>query len=132
MYKGKIVRVRLRRDTDVQPAWVMVGKVIDFTDYWVTVEGKGITVFRRKVRTRSSMAVRGLRIVQDDPDTGQMVPAMVDEEPRTVVVPRDNINNVRILPDDFDLNNIRIVVSGQRVDLVVDGAPNSPIDELTE
>jgi len=109
MIVGKMVRVRLRRDFFEQRLWVFVGKVIKFTEGWVTIEGKGLTVLKR---------------AQLEVD--------VEDEPRVVVIPRDNIAIIRVLPDDFDMMNIRTVNKGHKLCLVVDGGPDATIVEMGE
>lgn len=106
MVKGKKVRVRLKRHFPEQKLWVVVGTVLEFTENWLTIEGKGIVIVK-----------------------GQSAPAEVDQEDRVMMVPRDNIAQVRILPDDFDVDNIRIEIKGVRVFIKVDGAPDSSIAE---
>ena len=106
MIEGKKIRVRLRRYFTEQKLWVMVGTVLEFTEHWLTVEGKGIVIVK-----------------------GQSTPAEVDQEDRVMMVPSDNIAHIRILPDDFDVDNIRIEMKGVRVFIKVDGAPDSAIAE---
>ncbi len=132
MLKGKMVRVRGQREYVEQPSWVFIGKVLEFSENWLLVEGKGIFIFRRKLSSHSQTAVKGLKIVHRDTATGGLLPALVDEEKRTMAIPRDAIHNVRVLPDDFDIDNMRLEVVGQRVDVVVDGAPNTAVDEIGE
>lgn len=68
----------------------------------------------------------------DPPHTVGIPPALIDEEVRTLVFPRESIFSIRILPDDFDLENIQIVVHNRRLDLVVDGGPDFSIDTWLE
>jgi len=109
MIIGKMVRVRLRRDFFEQRLWVFVGKVMGFTENWVMIEGKGLTVLQR----------------------GEL-DVEVENELRHVVIPRDNIAIIRVLPDTFDMTNIRTVNKGHKLCLVVDGGPDATIAERGE
>ena len=86
MIKDKIVKLRFRRYFDEQALWVIVGKVLEFGDSWVKIEGKGICIMK-----------------------GHVIPCDVDKENKILLIPRDNIAHIRILPDDFDLGNIKAI-----------------------
>jgi hypothetical protein len=109
MIVGKMVRVRLRRDFFEQRLWVFVGKALEFTENWIMIEGKGLTVWKRA-----------------------QLEVEVENEPRIVVIPRDNVAIIRVLPDDFDMKNIRTVNKGHKLCLVVDGGPDATIAEVGE
>ena len=109
MIVGKMVRIRLRRDFFEQRLWVFVGKVIEFSEAWVMVEGKGLTVLQR----------------------GQLG-VEIEPELRVVVIPRDNIAIIRVLPDTFDMNDIRTVNKGHKLCLAVEGGPDATIAEMGE
>jgi len=109
MIVGKMVRLRLRRDFFEQRLWVFVGKVLGFTESWIMIEGKGLTVLQRG---------------QLDVD--------VENELRTVLIPRDNVAIIRVLPDDFDMTCIRTINKGHKLCLVVDGGPDATIAEMGE
>jgi len=109
MLKGKNVRVRLRRNFEEQKPWVFVGKVDQMSENWLALTGKGILIIRGKTR-----------------------PVEIDDELRQMVIPRDNIANVRVLPDDFGLDEIEVFHEGIRVGIGVKGAPNTWIGELGE
>jgi hypothetical protein len=49
-----------------------------------------------------------------------------------VVIPRENIDSIRVLPDTFDLNNIQITTEGQQLRVVVDGKRDCFIGEMGE
>jgi len=106
MLKGKFVKVRFRRSFADQKLWVLIGKVLEFTENWVAVEGIGLVVFK-----------------------GRPDPVDMDEEPRTVVIPRDNIAHIRVLPDSFDLTNIRVKSKHLRIYAAVDHGPDTSISE---
>lgn len=130
MLKNKVVRIRFRKSNDEKPTWLFVGKVFEFSEAWIGVEGKGVLLYSRKTAFTDSSTIRGSTMIRSDLQQANSQPFEVDEQSRTVVFPRDGILSVRILPDNFDLNNIRVVFSGRRIDLVVDGAPDSALDEL--
>lgn len=109
MIQGKMVRVRLRRDFVEQRLWVFVGKVLEFSEHWMMVEGKGLIVLKRA-----------------------QLDVEIENEMRIVLIPRENIAIVRVLPDDFDMVNIRTVRKGHKLCLVVDGAPDATIVEVNE
>jgi len=106
MIVGKMIRIRLKRYFAEQKLWVFVGKVLEFGENWVTVQGKGIVLLK-----------------------GRPQPALVDREPRQLMIPRENIAQMRILPDDFDLSDIRIEMEDLKVLVKVDGAPDTCIGE---
>lgn len=56
----------------------------------------------------------------------------IEDELRVVVIPRDNIAIIRVLPNNFDITNIRTVTKGHKLCLVVDGAPDATIAERGE
>ena len=109
MLKGKMVRVRLRRDFVEQRLWVFVGKVVEFTENWLMIEGKALLLLRR---------------AQLEVD--------IDDDVRTVVIPRDSVNIIRILPDDFDLENIRTLHQGHKLCLAVKGGPAATLADMSE
>jgi hypothetical protein len=101
-----MIRIRLKRYFAEQKLWVFIGKVLELSENWVTIEGKGIVLFK-----------------------GRPQPAEVDRETRLLIGPRDNIAQIRILPDDFDLSDIKVEMEGLKVLVKVDGAPNTCIGE---
>jgi len=106
MIVGKMVRIRLKRYFAEQKLWVFIGKVLELSENWVTIEGKGIVLLK-----------------------GRPQPAEVDRETRVLMVPRNNIAQIRVLPDDFDLSDLRIEMEGLKVCVKVDGAPDTCIGE---
>ncbi len=106
MLKGKFVKIRFRRYFADQKLWVFIGKVRELTECWIAVEGKGLVVFK-----------------------GRPDPVDIDKEPRVLVIPRDNIAHIRVLPDDFDMTNIRIKSKQLRTYVVVDNGPDTSISE---
>jgi len=106
MLKGKIVKLRFRRYFADQKLWVLIGKVLDFTENWLIIEGRGLVIFK-----------------------GRQDPVDVDDEPRVLAVPRDNVSHIRILPDNFDLTNIRTKAERLRIYVEVDSGPDTSISE---
>jgi hypothetical protein len=107
MIEGNIVKVRFRKNYMEQTSWVFIGKVLKFTENWVALEGKGLIVSK-----------------------GKVVPVTVDEESRIVMVPRDNIAHIRILPDEFNVNQIEVKIVGLRIYVGVPGGPDTSISEV--
>lgn len=107
MIEGKIVKIRFKKYFQEQKLWVFIGKVLKFTENWIMVEGKGIVVVK-----------------------GQVKPVDVDEEKRIILVPRENIAHIRILPDNFDVESIEIVEKGLRLFVKVKDGPNTSISEI--
>jgi hypothetical protein len=61
---------------------------------------------------------------------GKLTPVEIDEQIRTLLIPRDNIAHIRILPDDFDIENIEIEERGIRYFIRVKGGPHTSIGEI--
>jgi len=109
MLTGKTVKIRFRRNFKEQRLWVFIGRVVGFDNCWVLVEGRGI-IFT----------------------VGQMDPIDVDEESREMMIPHSNIAHIRILPDDFDIENIECYRGKTRWYIKVDNAPDASLGEIGE
>ena len=109
MIKDKIVRVKLKRNFHEHRPMSYVGKVTAFNDYWVVMEAVGILIARNQ------------------PNNVQ-----VDKHRCAVLVPRDNIESIVLLPDNFDIKNIKISKEGQQIQILVNGAANVYVGELGE
>jgi hypothetical protein len=107
MIEGKIVKIRFKKYFVEQRLWVFIGKVIKFTENWVMVDGKGIVIMK-----------------------GKVTPVDVDKEKRVILIPRENISHIRILPDDFDIENIEIVERDMRLFVKVKNGPDTSISEI--
>lgn len=59
-------------------------------------------------------------------------PVQIDEQMRSIILPRDNIANIRVLPDGFDMNNITVITEGNTLGINVDDAPTAWIGEFGE
>ncbi len=44
---GKMVKIRSKQFFPKQALWVFVGGVLDFTDLWVRIKGRGIALISR-------------------------------------------------------------------------------------
>jgi hypothetical protein len=49
MIVRNIVKIRTKRYFERQPLWVIIGKVLEFSENWVRIDGRGIGFFHRKV-----------------------------------------------------------------------------------
>ncbi len=107
MIEGKIVKVRFMKLFPEQRIWVFIGKAIKFTENWIMLEGKGIIASK-----------------------GNINPVDIDKESRIILVPRNNIAHIIILPDDFDVENIEIHTRGVRIFAGVKNGPDTSISEL--
>ena len=128
MLDGKMVRIRFRKDQPEQPLWVFVGKILHFSADWFSVLGKGVLIFRRETLPEERRTFKGQHMVSEPARKGGMVPVQVDEEARTLVFPREVVANIRLLPDDFDLDSIEVKQEGHNIELVVNGAPDSSLE----
>ena len=106
MITGKIVKIRFKRYFADQRLWVFVGKVLEFSEGWIKIEGKGIIMLK-----------------------GQVKPADIDKELRVILVPREHIAHIRILPDTFDITRLKVETRGLRLFIKVDGGPDTSIGE---
>lgn len=109
MIKDRIVRVKLRKSFLEQKPISYVGKVTAFGDSWVAMEA------------------RGLMVARNQPSHVQ-----IDPHRSAAVIPRDNIESIQVLPDDFNVKDIRITTEGQQIQIEVSGGPNVYIGELGE
>lgn len=109
MIKDRIVRIKLKKNFQQHRPLSYVGKVTAFTDGWVVVDAKAILVCR-----------------------SQPNGAQIDKATSAIMVPKENIESIRVLPDNFDLNTITITTDGQQIQMVVDRAADCYIGELGE
>lgn len=108
MIKDRIVRLKLKRGAQAHP-WSFVGRVTAFNDNWIIMEARGIMLSR-----------------------AQQQGADIDAKPSAMMFPRESIESIRVLPDSFDMANIRVTTEGQKLMLVVDGAANAFLGEMSE
>lgn len=106
MEKGTIVKIRFKRFFKEQRLWIFVGKVLESKDGWVKIHGKGILF-----------------------NQGKSDPIDIDDQARTLYCPRENINHVRVLPDNFDITQIETCRHGHRWFIKVNGESDSSLGE---
>jgi len=109
---GKVVKIRFKRYFSGQFLWIFIGKVLEFSDNWLKVEGKGIVFAAGQAMLKT--------------------PIEVDSETRTLVVPRENIAHVRLLPDNFDLTDMKTERRGLRYYIIVNDGPDASLGEIGE
>ena len=109
MLKDKMIRVRLSKSHQQQRPLSFVGKCLAFTDFWIAIQGRSIMV------TRANKS--GVQI---------------DDKLSQHVIPRDSIESIRVLPDDFDLNTMTVTTEGQQLVLPVKGQQPCFIGEIGE
>ena len=109
MIKDRIVRVKLKRHYAEQRPMNYVGRVTAFNDFWVAMESTGLMLARHQHNNVQIDAHRGASLI-----------------------PRDNIESIALLPDDFDVKNIQITTEGQQILIEVPGAANVYIGEMGE
>ncbi|MCM8818439.1 MAG: hypothetical protein NC915_03050 [Candidatus Omnitrophica bacterium] len=107
MIEGKIVKIRFKKFFLEQKLWVFIGKVLKFTENWIMVDGKGIVVIK-----------------------GKLTPVDIDKEKRIILIPRDSIAHIRVLPDNFDLEKIEVIEKDLRLFVKVKDGPDTSISEI--
>ena len=104
--EGAIVKIRFKKYFSEQRQWVLIGKVLEMGENWIMINGKGII----------QNLERGYEI---------------DAQARVMLVPRDNIAHIRILPENFNIRKITIVTrAGRDFAKVTDGPDTSIGEEL--
>ncbi len=109
MIKDRFVRVKLIKRYHEKRPISYVGKVTAFSDSWVVLDAKC------------------LMLARSQPNGVQ-----VDAKSNAMMIPRDNIESIRVLPDNFDMDNIRLTTEGQQLHMIVDGAMDAFLGELGE
>ena len=109
MIKDRIIRLKLKKSFTEQRPMSYVGKVTAFNDYWVALEAVGVMVARNQ------------------PNNIQ-----IDKHRSATMVPRDNIESIVLLPDNFDVKSIKITTEGQQIHMIVPGAASVYIGEMGE
>jgi len=109
MLKDRMVRVKLRKGYHEQKPMSYIGKCVAFSDTWLVVEGKGVMVARH--------VPNGVQ---------------VDAHVTRTFIPRESIETVRELPENFDVNDIKITTEGQQLRVIVDGKRDCFIGEMGE
>ncbi|MBI2423835.1 MAG: hypothetical protein HYV27_13475 [Candidatus Hydrogenedentes bacterium] len=109
MLKDRMIRVKLKKSFKEQRPISYIGKCTAFSDYWVVMEG------------------RALMVARSQPNHVQ-----VDKDRSAILVPRDNIESIQVLPDGFDIKKIEILTEGQQLHVKVEGAADTYIGEIGE
>ena len=109
MIKDKMARIKLKKHFHEQRPFIYVGKIAQFSEGWVAVHGKGIMI------TRS-----------------QPNGVQVDAKATLTLIPRENIESIRVLPDTFDINVIKITTDGQQLRIITEGGQDTYIAEMGE
>jgi len=128
MLTGKMVRVRMRRSFQQQRTWVYIGRVERTDGRLMLINCKSLLIQgHEEMREHrvGSMNVRGEM-------SGRTLPIYIDSDLRLIAVPYDNIANIRVLPDDFDLDHIEVKAVEGRYGMTVPGAPDTWIGEMGE
>ncbi|MHC4431643.1 MAG: hypothetical protein ACYTBS_07375 [Planctomycetota bacterium] len=106
MEVGSIVKIRFRRFFKEQRLWIFIGKVLESNSSWLKICGRGILF-----------------------NPGKADPIDIDEEARTLYCPLGSINHVRLLPEDFDICNMKTLRMNNRWFVEIDGHPNTSLGE---
>ncbi|MBP8130276.1 MAG: hypothetical protein KA184_11925 [Candidatus Hydrogenedentes bacterium] len=109
MIKDKIIRLKLRKGHQGQKPWNFVGKVTAVNDHWLVMEARGIMLSRQQPQ--------GVEI---------------DKKPSAMMFPRESIESIRILPDSFNVTDLKVTTEGQKLMLVVEGAADAFLGEMGE
>lgn len=109
MIKDRFARVKLIKRNPNQRPMSYVGKVTNFTESWVALEGRGLMVSRHESN--------GVQI---------------DKAKSVVLIPRENIESILVLPANFDIDNLSVTTNGQQLVLVVDGQRDAVLGEIGE
>jgi len=109
MIKDRVVRVKLKKHFHEQRPISYLGKITAFNDNWLVIEA------------------RMLMLVRSQPSGVQ-----ADPKPSAIMVPRENIESIRVLPDNFNLEDLRFTTEGQQLRLIVDGQRDCYLGELGE
>lgn len=109
MIKDRIVRVKLKKQFHEQRPISYVGKCTAFNDNWVVLEARMLMLSR-----------------------AQSTGVQADAKPSAVMIARDNIESIRVLPDNFDLVNLKFTTEGQQIRMVLDGSRDVYLGEMGE
>lgn len=109
MIKDRNVRIKMKKHFKEQRPWSYVGKVTAFSENWIVLEARGIMLSR-----------------------AQSTGVEIDKHASAFMLPRENIESIRILPDSFDIKNLSVTTDGQQLLLNVEKAANAFLGELGE
>ena len=105
MFAGKKVKIRFKRYFPEQRVRVFVGTVLEMNNDWIKAQGKNYFLVKGDAKPR------------------------IDEIDKIVGIPRDNIYSIRVLPDDFDLENLSFETVDLRMVIKIPGAQAASISE---
>ena len=109
MIKDRMVRVKLKKQFHEQKPHSFIGKCVAFSEAWLAIEGKGIMLSRQ--------VPQGVQ---------------VDTHLTQTIIPRDNVESIRVLPDDFNMSDIKITTEGAQLRVIVDGKRDCYVGEMGE
>ncbi len=109
MIKDRFARVKLIKRHPNQRPISYVGKVTAFSENWIVMEAKCIMLNRHE-------------------QTG----VQIDKLPSAMMIPRENIESIRVLPDNFNMERLTVTTNGQQLVLHVDGQRDAFLGELGE
>jgi hypothetical protein len=109
MIKDQIVRIKLVKRYQHQRPISYIGKVVHFSDAWIVIDGYGMILSRAQSNGVS-----------------------LDKLKSRNMIPRENIESIHILPDDFDVKNIQFTTNDQQIVVEVKGGQASFIGEMGE
>lgn len=109
MIKDRFVRIKMVKRHPNQRPMSYVGKVTAFSENWVVVDGKGIMLNRHE-------------------QSG----VQIDKISSAMMIPRESIESIRVLPDNFNVEKLSVNTNGQQLVLHVDGQRDAFIGELGE
>ncbi|HOV33862.1 MAG TPA: hypothetical protein PLX23_10935 [Candidatus Hydrogenedens sp.] len=109
MLKDRIVRIRMKKSFKEQKPFSYVGRVTVWSENWIALEGKGLMLTRQQA-------------------TG----VQIDENFKAILIPRESIDHIQVLPDNIDLNNLKVTTQAQQLVLIVDGKQDAFLGEIGE
>ncbi len=101
-----MVLVKLKQYYHGQKPSFFIGKILEASEGWVTIHGKGILF-----------------------DTGKSKPVSTHDEARTIIYPKENIAHIRILPDHFDIALLDVYLDKNNWYLRISDAPDACLAE---
>jgi len=101
LFKGQKVKIRLKRFGSNEKVRIFVGTVLDMNNEWLKVDGKFYYLAKGELEPR------------------------VDKKARVLGMPRENIQIIRILPNNLDLDNMNYKIKNNR--MVVEIENHQPV-----
>ena len=107
MLKDRVVCIKLKKYYKEQKPLNYVGKVTAFTDVYLVADARCVMLARQ-----------------------QQGGVQIDKVSRAMLIPMDSIETIRVLPNNFDCENIRATTDGQQMQMIVDGKRDCLIGEM--